>query len=191
MKLLDPDTHLALLQGEYVSTSQMELLSRLTLGVAAAWLAWSAFEGWRQRASNLTAVASAPANPNARPGFLDVDHAARGAAVDRGQAYDAKLSAREAEAERLAARATVESAARGSRLAGFAAAAMSVFTLASMVFGACTQIAWMGRYAEDLSAPGRLASIIEGHPYATAAAALVVLFHVYRYVSSRRWSRRA
>lgn len=190
MQIHEPTLALTL-SADFVSSPGFELLSNVTLAAAAAWLAASAFESWRRRSANLTPVASAEVNVDARPGFLDVDHDARGAAVARGDAYAAKLTKREAEAARRAAESAVSGTTPGGRLAGLAAAAMSVFTLASMVFGACTQIAWMGRYAEDLSAPGRLLSIVRAHPWATAAAAFVVLFHVHRYVRNRRWSGRS
>lgn len=154
-----------------------------TAAVGAAYLALSGFAAWRRRAANLTPVDGAEAS-GVRPDFLRVDHDARSAALVRGEAFATDLDER----ERAESARRTEAARRTG--GGFFAGAMSVVTLVSMVAGSLLQVRWIGKYAEDLTAQGRLAAIVRSHPYAFAVAVVVVVYQLWRFVSERRWESR-
>lgn len=163
----------------------IDLLLNITMVVAAIWLVLTIFILWRRNASNLTPVQAAGRKGDAQPDFLNVDHGAREAAIARGQAYDATLDKREAEARaREAGRRPVSLA---GRLAGIISLLMSLFTLATMIYGAIFQVSRMGSLMEEYSSVERMGAVIANHPIAFAVTTLVIVVHVYRFVKRRQW----
>jgi len=171
---------LADLGAAFEATSGSEALYTAAAALGGAWLAFTGFMAWRRRTMNLTPVGDGPAGRGPSPDFLRVDHGARSAALERGDAFEARLSAREAaEAAALAAASPAE------RTGGVLALCMSLFTVVSMVFGAVMQVRWIGHYAEDLSAPGRVLEIVRAHPVAFGVSVLVAVLQIVRFARSR------
>jgi len=160
------------------------LLLNVTMAVAAVWLALTVFIWWRRSASNLTPVQAAGKNKSAQPDFLKVDHAARDAAIARGAAYDEALEKR-ARQEAMAGKRRPASVA--SRLAGLLSFLMSIFTLATMIYGAIFQVSRMGSMMQEYSSIERIGAVIANHPIAFAVTSLVIIVHVYRFFKSRQW----
>ncbi len=129
----------------------------------------------------MTPVFSATANPGARPDFLNIDQGARSAALERGDAFEERLRTREAEQ----ANAAFAPAEKGFCIFAFL---LSSFTLVSMLFGSIWQVTWIGRYAEEFSAQGRLAAIVKDHPIAFTVAVAVCVLQVVRFVREKRKS---
>ena len=74
----------------------IDLLFNITLVAALIWGAISLFIYLRRRALNLTPVSAARTNEQAQPDFLKVDEKARAEALQKGEAFEQKLSAQEA-----------------------------------------------------------------------------------------------
>lgn len=160
------------------TSSGANLLYNASIAAGLAFLAVSAYSGWRKHAVNLTPVTSATVNADAAPDFLRVDKVARDAALERGEVFEQNLRSREAQE----ASAPMEPAQKTFCLF---AAAMSAFTLVSMLFGSIWQISWIGRYAEELSARGRFAAIVREHPIAFSIAVMVCALQIVRFASER------
>lgn len=168
----------ALLDAAVETSFSTDLLYGVGIAAGTVYLATTAFLSWRRRTMNLTPVASTAANPAARPGFLDVDKQARSAALERGDAFEATLRAREASA----AGDVPESAKKFSLVA----MVMSAFTLVTMLVGSVWQISFIGRYAEQLSAKGRLIAMVKEHPVAFAVSMVVCAVQVVTFFAERR-----
>lgn len=167
----------------FESTLASETFFNATVIAGCLWLAVTGFMAWRRQAANLTPVSSGPVGRGDSPDFLKVDHAARATALERGDTYERELTARE-----IQAAAASDPASSTERIGGTLALFMSGFTLVSMVFGSVMQVRWIGHYAEDLSAPGRIAEIVRAHPVAFGVAIAVALLQVVRFARSRRTS---
>lgn len=174
------------LQRAFEATVSSETFFVATAAIGAAWLGLSALGAWRRREANLTPVGAPDAAAAARPDFLNVDHGSRAAALERGDAFEARLAAAEAAEAAAAAAAARGAAGTAERATGLVALAMSLFTLVSMVFGAVMQVRWIGHYAEDLSAPGRALEVVRAHPIAFALSLAVAALQITRFVRARR-----
>ena len=73
------------------------------------------------------------------------------------------------------------------RLAGLVSFLMSVFTLATMIYGAIFQVSRMGSMMQEYSSIERMGAVIANHPIAFAVTSLVIIVHVYRFFKSRQW----
>lgn len=155
-----------------------------TLVVAAIWLVLSGFVLWRRKASNLTPVSAAGKSKSAQPDFLKVDSKAREAAIARGESFDKELARRE---RREASRAASSPATLSQRIAGAITFLMSLFTLATMIYGAIFQVSRMGSMMKEYSSFERIVLVIQRHPIAFSVAVFVILFHIYRYFAQRKW----
>ena len=169
----------ALLDAAVETPVSTDLLYGLAIAAGCVYLGATAYFSWRRKSMNLTPVTSAGANPAARPDFLNVDKDARSAALERGDAFEASLRAREASA---AAGDTPEAAKKFSLVA----MVMSAFTLVTMLVGSVWQISFIGRYAEQLSAKGRLAAMVQEHPVAFAVSMVVCIVQVVTFFAERR-----
>jgi hypothetical protein len=165
----------------------IDRLFQITIAVAAVWLALSLFVYWRRRAANLTPVTAARKSKDAQPDFLNVDHEARRAAIERGEAFERQLEIREAEEARAAAAAALGPATSGRRLAKLAALVMSIFTLVTMIAGSIGNIGRMGEYMQQLSAPERLLAVVRNHPIGTGVMVLVIAAFLFQYFYERKW----
>ena len=164
----------------------IDLLFNITLVAALIWGAISLFIYLRRRALNLTPVSAARKNEQAQPDFLKVDEKARAEALQKGEAFEQKLSAQEA-AEAAAAAATLKPAMTGQRVAGIAALLMSIFTLGTMISGALFQITRMGQLMQEYSSIERLTAVISNHPFAFAVAVFVIGYYIYTYFTEKKW----
>lgn len=162
----------------------------ITIIAAAIWLALTIFVYWKRRAANLTPVTAARRSKKAQPEFLKVDHKARRAAIERGQAFERSLEQREEEEARAAALAALKPAARAGRVAKIAALITSVFTLIAMIFGTILNVGKMGELMQQYSTTQRLAAIIQNHPVGTTVAAVVIAAGLYQFFHERK-ARRA
>ena len=165
----------------------VELLLNTTMVSVAIWIAVTIFVWWRRRASNLTPVNAAQANDNAAPDFLSVDKKARDQAEKRGEAFDKALEEEERAAAMAAARGGRTQRTMSQRLAGLLSFFMSLFTLATMIFGAIWQVSRMGQLMEEYSTVERIATVVQNHPVSFSVAALVIGFHVFRFFTDRQW----
>ncbi len=163
----------------------VDRLIQITVGVAALWLALSIFVYWRRRAANLTPVTAPRPNKHAQPDFLNVDHKARAEAIERGEAFERELEAREAEEARLAA--SLGGATNAGRLARLASVVMSVFTLTMMILGSIMNIGKMGELMQQYSTGERIAAVVRNHPIGTAVIAVVVAAALFQFFNERRW----
>ncbi|MEC7289029.1 MAG: hypothetical protein VXW22_02885, partial [Pseudomonadota bacterium] len=64
---------------------------------------------------------------------------------------------------------------------------MSLFTLATMIFGAIWQISRMGQLMQEYSTTERILAVVQNHPVSFTVAVLVIGFQVYRFFSDRQW----
>ena len=171
----------ALLDAAVETPVSTDLLYGLAIAAGSVYLAATAYSSWRRKSLNLTPVTSAAADPAARPDFLNVDKDARSAALERGDAFEASLRAREASA---AADGAPETAKKFSLVA----MVMSAFTLVTMLVGSVWQISFIGRYAEQLSAKGRLVAMVKEHPLAFSVSMVVCAVQVVTFFAERRRS---
>ena len=162
-------------------------LFQITVAVAALWLALSLFVYWRRRAANLTPVTAPRMSKDAQPEFLKVDHKAREAAIERGEAFENQLEIREAEERRAAEAAVLGPATTGRRLAKFASVLMSLFTLATLIAVIGRQCRPDGRIYADAVHSGRLMAVITIIRFGTAVLAVVLVIAIYQYFDQRKW----
>ena len=160
----------------------IDFLFNATLVVGVIWLALTTFVLWRRSASNLTPVNAARRNKKAQPDFLNVDDKARETAMERGETFDKEL-----EAQARARSGSKDPISLTERIASFVSLFMSLFSLATMVFGAIFQVSRMGSMMEEYSSIERIKAVLEAHPIAFIIASLVIVFHIYRYFTQRKW----
>jgi len=165
----------------------IDFLMNATLICVAVWVLISLFVYIRRRASNLTPVHSAKTNKKASPDFLKVDTKARKQAIERGDDFEKDLRRAEKEEARAHARALRGKATLGQKIAGLASLLMSLFTLATMVFGAIFHVSRMGTMMTNYSSGERITKVIETHPIAFSVAAFVIFYQIYRYFAGRKW----
>lgn len=165
----------------------IDLLFNLTMAAAGIWIAITVFVLWRRNASNLTPVNSASKDRGAQPDFLRVDKKARKEALARGEAFDKEIDRRDHKAEKAKARGTRKPATASQRIALFVSFLMSLFTLATMTFGAIFQVTRMGEMMKEYSTLERLSAVIQAHPISFSVATLVIAFQVYRFFTERNW----
>lgn len=165
----------------------IDSLFRWTLIVVAIWLVISILAWWRRRAYNLTVAATARRSRKAQPDFLKVDEKARDAAIRRGEAHEAVLEDRERDEALAALKASKDPLSFGQRIAGIAAAGMSVFTLLTIILGAVTNVSKMGEALQTLSSVEKVKAIVSQHLAGTIIVLLVIAWHIYKYVADRQW----
>jgi len=165
----------------------IDLLFNITMVTVAIWLAITVFVWWRRSASNLTPVNAASKNRKAQPDFLNVDNQARTAALERGETFDKEVERREREEARAAAKQRGSKSTPGQTVARFVSFLMSLFTLATMIFGAIFQVSRMGSIMKDYSTTERILSVIQSHPISFAVASAVIIFQFYRFLVDRKW----
>lgn len=166
----------------------IDILFNVTMAATGIWLAITVFVWWRRSASNLTPVNAATKDKSAQPDFLKVDEKARAEAIARGEAFDKEIERRERKAERARTRTGVRAPLTiTQRLARFLSFFMSLFTLATMIFGAVFQVSRMGQIMEQYSTADRILTVIQTHPISFTVATLVIVFQVYRFFVDRKW----
>jgi len=165
----------------------IDLLFRITIALVAIWLVLGIVAYWRRKAYNLTIASTARKNRKGQPDFLKVDRKARAAAIDRGEAHEAFLDEREREEALAALTAARDPIGWSQRIAGLAAFVMSLFTLASVLLGAFANVSKMGETLQAVSSIERITTIISRHWIASLVMLFVIVWHVYKYFSDRKW----
>lgn len=165
----------------------IDLLVNIMFVAVGIWLFIAIFVYLRRLASNLTPVNAAQKNRKASPDFLKVDKKARKAAIARGKGFEKELDRREREEARADARARRSNATLGQRIASLFSLFMSLFTLATMIFGAIFNVSRMGRMMKDYSAQDRIMAVVKDHPIAVVIASLVIAYHIFKFFSDRKW----
>lgn len=165
----------------------IDTLFRITIVIALVWLLLALVAWWRRRAYNLTVASTASRSKKAQPDFLRVDEKARKAAIERGEAHEEVLEEREREEALAALKAAKDPLSFSQRLAGFAAAAMSIFTLSTVIFGAVTNVTRMGEALQAVSSFEKIRIIIVNNWLGTLIALFVIVWHIYKYYADRKW----
>lgn len=165
----------------------IDLLFNLTMATVGTWLALTVFVWWRRSASNLTPVNAADKNKKAQPDFLKVDKAARAEALERGEAFGKEVERREREEARAQSKGGRPTLTVSQRAARFLSFFMSLFTLATMIFGAIFQVTRMGDMMREYSTFDRIVTVVQSHPISFSIAALVIIFQIYRFFVDRNW----
>lgn len=165
----------------------IDLIVTIMFVAVGIWLFIAIFVYLRRVASNLTPVNAAQKNKKAAPDFLKVDKKARKAAIARGKNFEKDLDRMERDEARAEAKARRSNATLGQRIAGLVSLFMSLFTLATMIFGAIFNVSRMGRMMKDYSAQDRIVAVVKDHPIAVAIASLVIAYHIFKFFSDRKW----
>jgi hypothetical protein len=160
----------------------IDLMFNLTLAAAGIWLAIVAFVIWRRHASNLTPVLSPSKKDSAQPDFLKVDKEARKDAIARGEKYDRELARQEQEEAEGKQKPPL-----AQRIASAVTFFMSLFTLATMLLGAVTQVTRMGEVMTQYSTSERLMAVVREHPIGITVVVLVIISQIYLYFTNRKW----
>jgi hypothetical protein len=159
--------------------SVLQVLTWLLVGFGAVWLVSSVIAHFHRRAYNLTHAESGRSK-NIKPDFLKVDQAKRQAATERGRAYDAKLTAREAEPPQT----TAEKVSFFSRLS---AGMTAVATLVTTVLATLSRIPVTDR---EVGLFGRFFEIVNEHKWGALVALLVISANVFVFVeTSKKWRK--
>jgi hypothetical protein len=168
----------------------IDILFRITIALVAVWLVLALVALWRRRAYNLTVASTAGKSRKAQPDFLKVDDDARDDAIRRGERHEKLLDDRDKEEALAALRAAKDPLTLGARLAGWAAAAMSVFTLLTAVVGVVGNVGRMGDMVSQMSSAERLEYLVTTYPISSLVVVLVVIYSVYRYFADRQWKEK-
>ncbi len=168
----------------------IDLMFNITMAATGIWLAVTVFVMWRRNASNLTPVNAADKNRKVDPDFLSVDEKGRAEALKRGDQFEKELTRRERD-EARAVKSDSGPMTFGKRMAQMAALFMSLFTLATMILGSIWQVSRMGDMMSSYSTPERLMAVISNHPIAFTIATLVIVYHIYRFFTDRKWQPKA
>ncbi|MEZ5938077.1 MAG: hypothetical protein R3C52_07640 [Hyphomonadaceae bacterium] len=156
----------------------------VNVAAAAIWIVLTLFVYMRRRASNLTPVNAPHARKDAAPDFLSVDHKAREAQIERGEAFESELDKREA--EEAARAAGVKKISMWRRLAGFATFLISLFSLASSIVGVIWQV---DRIGGMMSQADKIGVILQKYPIPFAVAAFVIGYYVIVFFAKKQWKR--
>ncbi len=167
----------------------IDLLTNLTVASVALWAAVTAFVLFRREASNLTPVHATKKNKKAQPDFLKVDKKKRKEALAKGRGFEKDLLKREKNESKAAEYARRAGQSAGQRIAGLISFVMSFFTLATMIYGAIFQVSRMGKMMQEYSTLERITAVIQAHPIAFVIASLVIIFHIYRFITGRKWQQ--
>jgi len=154
---------------------------------AALWLVATVFIQLRRRATNLTSAQQAGVKKEAAPDFLKVDHKARDAAMQRGEAYEKELTEREkAEAEAAAGKAAKREPVNMLKtLSGIASFAFSLFTLLGAILGTFRT---MDAAGAQLSKLDQVGAVITQYPIPSLICLFVIGYTIFIWVSQKKWA---
>lgn len=152
---------------------------------AGLWLVATVFIHLRRRATNLTSAQQAGVHKDATPDFMKVDHKARDAAMQRGEAYDRELTER-AKAEAAAGKpAKREPANMLKTLSGVASFAFSLFTLLGAILGTFRT---MDAAGAQLSKLDQVGAVVTQHPIPALICLFVIGYTIFIWVSQKKWA---
>lgn len=165
----------------------MTYLMWAAVGFAALWLVATVFIHMRRRATNLTSAQQAGVRKDATPDFMKVDHKARDAAMQRGEAFDRELTER-AKAEAAAAAgkpAKREPANMVKMLSGAASFAFSLFTLLGAILGTFRT---MDAAGAQLSKMDQVGAVVMQQPIPALICLFVIGYTIFLWVSQKKWA---
>lgn len=154
---------------------------------AALWLVSTLFIQMRRRATNLTSAQQAHVRKDAAPDFMKVDHKARDAAMQRGQAYEKELDTREA-AEAAAAAGKPgkkEPINMLKTISGVASFAFSLFTLLGAVLGTFRT---MDAAGTQLSKFDQIGVMAMKNPIPSVICLFVIGYTIFIWISQKKWA---
>ena len=157
------------------------------VGFAALWLVATVFIHLRRRATNLTSAQQAGVHKDATPDFMKVDHKARDAAMQRGEAFDRELTER-AKAEAAAAAGKPvkrEPANMVKTLSGIASFAFSLFTLLGAILGTFRT---MDAAGTQLSKLDQVGAVVTQNPIPALICLFVIGYTIFLWVSQKKWA---
>ena len=157
------------------------------VGFAALWLVATVFIHLRRRATNLTSAQQAGVHKDATPDFMKVDHKARDAAMQRGEAFDRELTER-AKAEAAAAAGKPvkrEPANMVKTLSGIASFAFSLFTLLGAILGTFRT---MDAAGTQLSKLDQVGAVVSQNPIPALICLFVIGYTIFLWVSQKKWA---
>ena len=157
------------------------------VGFAALWLVATVFIHLRRRATNLTSAQQAGVHKDATPDFMKVDHKARDAAMQRGEAFDRELTER-AKAEAAAAAGKPvkrEPANMVKTLSGVASFAFSLFTLLGAILGTFRT---MDAAGTQLSKLDQVGAVVTQNPIPALICLFVIGYTIFLWVSQKKWA---
>ena len=157
----------------------LAILSWCVIIFGALWLVAAVVGFFHRRAYNLT-HAEAGHSKNIKPDFLKVDHAKREAAIQRGEAYDEVLTAREAAALSGGA-ATTAKVGLWSRLA---ALTMATLALVAAIIGSLQKIESVQQGINQMSSWDRFAQLVSDNKAGAAVAVIVIGANVVVFVNA-------
>lgn len=154
---------------------------------AALWLVSTIFIQMRRRATNLTSAQQAGVKRDATPDFMKVDHKARDAAMQRGEAYDQELIEREKAEAAAAAGKAVKKEPVGilKRISGIAAFAFSLFTLLGTVLGTFRTLDQAG---VQLSKMDQVGAVVMQYPIPTIICVFVIGYTLFIWITQKKWT---
>lgn len=160
----------------------LRILSWCLIAFAALWVTTGLIGYFHRRAYNLTRAESSGSKP-IQPDFLTVDKAKRQAAIDRGQAYDAVLEARES----AGAPTTIEKVCFWSR---FAAMSTAVLGLVATVVGTLTKIDSLQAGINRLSSWDAFSQIVSENKVGAVVAVAVIGASIVSFAEgSKKWGK--
>ncbi len=165
----------------------IEIAFWITATITVVWWSIAVFIYLRRSASNLTPVQVARKKRADTPDFLSVDHKARDEALKRADAFERDLSEKEAAEARAAVKADRGAWWLAGTVARLMSLFMSLFTLATMIYGSIWQVSRMGSLMREYSTLERIGAVISEHPIAFTIASIVIAYHVWRFFADRKW----
>lgn len=162
------DYQLPAVVSHWVGTFYLVLIIAVVL-----WLACLAVRYFYLRAYNLSPVESASGD-SPRPEFLNVDHQARAAQIERGQAFDASPDAEEG-------RYT-----RALTLTRMVATVMAFVSFLTAVLFSFMRIETLQKAWETFTVWQRFIAIVRQYPIGFAIAVLLIIFAFIRLIMTLR-----
>jgi uncharacterized membrane protein len=156
----------------------LRILSWCVIAFAVLWLTTAVIGYFHRRAYNLTRAESGRSR-NIKPDFLKVNKGKRQAAIERGQAYDAVLDAREA----AGAATTVETVCFWSRLGAMATA---ILALVAMVVGTLTHIDSIQTGINQISSWDKFSLLVSEHKAGAVVALAVIGANIIVFVRTSK-----
>lgn len=164
----------------------IETVLRVSAVISIIWLAIVVFIHLRRNASNLTPVNAARKDEADQPDFLSVDKDARKTALERADAFETDLTARE-EAEAKAARdaQTGKSISLAGKVFRVLSFLMSLFSLLTMIFGSVWQLGRMGSLMKEYGTVERIMTVAQNNPLSFTIALLVSVYAIWSFIQQQ------
>lgn len=153
----------------------LNIVSWVVVALGGLWLVTGVLGYFHRRAYNLTHAESGGSD-NIKPDFLKVDHAARKAAIERGEAYDKQLAQKDGTAPPPPA----ETVGKWARIGATVTAS---FGLLAAVITTLSKAEQLQAGAEKLGSLEKLGAIFREYPVGSTVAVIVVVANVVAFTS--------